>query len=544
MSEIWEVLAPKHAISLAPWAWIQLESSTPPSPTAHVTGVSTEVCNALYMARAELRACIEAVIGEVAAGRLRFDDPDLAVRMEDAYAEVVAAVPGLSRHITARRGEDGAFEWSFPLDPSYVPTHKLDRMRIVNALRREVSTGELRALDSAAVGWLVGELQGRHSAAALRAAIARRPEAERAPMERLLLNLHRGGLILDSASAGVTRWWLDHTRDGDLVHLGHAALMARIQDQFVLFDPWLVPWLAEVPAASLWPGLLPAPAAIFFTHEHGDHIDPRAMMGYPRDTPIIVPAMRPGARFTYDYAGQLGRMGYTRVVPLAHGQSYRVGPAEIEAVPFYGEDPCDVDVPRNCYLLADRGRNTLMWADSGPTNAGRSALSDGVVDALVARRGKVHLLLSSQQQIKELRALSVYVALCPPGTWFQAGENGFLTDEYLTEVVARTGARQFISYATGGADWLPGDTSYVFGRHNPARAALITAAWRPWETLRDPLARLGCGWHYARATDIYRPRRDGGTDILAERPELSPEALFAVDHGRPAFLDGLPRFGR
>lgn len=544
MSEIWNTLVPEQTVHLAPWAWILVESSTPLGSFAHVTGVTGDVMAALNTVRDQLRACIESTIGDVASGRLRFDDPRLPRLMEDAYAEVVASHPHLALLIQARRRRDGGFDWSFPRDPDYLPDHRLDRLRLINVVQREVSGGELRALSSEAVGWLSGELQGRHTARSLQRAVTARPEAERLPMEKLLGNLHRVGSLLQTPGAGLRRWWLDHTRDGDVVHLGHAALMARIGEEFIYFDPWLVPWLSEVPAASLWPSLLPAPAAIFFTHEHDDHLDRRAMMAFPKDTPIIVPAPRDGASFHFDYEGFLRRLGFTRVVPLEHGERWTVGPAEVEAVPFYGEDPCDVDLPRNCYLLADRGRNTLMWADSGPNNAGRSALVDGVVDDLVRRWGKVHLLLSSQQQIKELRALSVYVALCPPGTWFQAGENGYLTDEYLTEVVARSGARQFVSYATGGADWLPGNTSFAFGWHNPARAALITAAWRPLETLRAPLQPLGCAWHYARATDIYRPRADGGTDILSEVAELSPAALFEVDHPRPTFLDRLPRLGR
>ena len=204
-----------------------------------------------------------------------------------------------------------------------------------------------------------------------------------------------------------------------------------------------------------------------------------------------------------------------------------------------GEDPCDVELPRSCWMICDRGRNTLVWADSGPTNGGRSALGDGVVDAIRARRGPVNLLLSSQQQLQELRALSVYSAFCPPGTWFRNGENGYLTNDYLAELAHRSGARQFVSYATGGADWLTDALPFVFGRQNPRRTAMITATWAPASALAPMLAAHGCGWHPARACDVYRARRDGGTDILGEVRALSPEALFCLDHPRPGFLDKL-----
>ena len=38
---------------------------------------------------------------------------------------------------------------------------------------------------------------------------------------------------------------LRQINDRDTVHLGHAALMYRQRDQFLLFDPWLLPWFAE-----------------------------------------------------------------------------------------------------------------------------------------------------------------------------------------------------------------------------------------------------------------------------------------------------------
>jgi hypothetical protein len=50
-------------------------------------------------------------------------------------------------------------------------------------------------------------------------------------------------------------------------------------------------------------------------------------------------------------------------------------------VPFYGEVPRS-EMPRNCYLIADRGYNELVHVDSGPTNSGKSP-RDG--DPVLAR---------------------------------------------------------------------------------------------------------------------------------------------------------------
>ena len=73
------------------------------------------------------------------------------------------------------------------------------------------------------------------------------------------------------------------------------------------------------------------------------------------------------------------------------------------SVPFYGEDPCDLEMPRNCYLIADRGYNVLVHADSGPTNSGKSALKDGVIQSLVQKHGPIPLVFASQQQLLEVR---------------------------------------------------------------------------------------------------------------------------------------------
>ena len=84
--------------------------------------------------------------------------------------------------------------------------------------------------------------------------------------------------------------WLRQINDRDTVHLGHAALMYRQRDQFLLFDPWLLPWFAESNVPSLWVSLLPKPAAaIFLTHDHDDHVDPRTLLHVPKDVPIVIP---------------------------------------------------------------------------------------------------------------------------------------------------------------------------------------------------------------------------------------------------------------
>ena len=108
-----------------------------------------------------------------------------------------------------------------------------------------------------------------------------------------------------SSTNAVREQWLQHTRDQDVIHLGHAAVMYRQRDQFFWVDPWLMPWFAESPTPSLWMNLLPRPAAIFLTHDHDDHVDPRTLFHLDKDIPIFVPSRKNRKNLYYDYLSLL-----------------------------------------------------------------------------------------------------------------------------------------------------------------------------------------------------------------------------------------------
>ncbi|HET7057975.1 MAG TPA: MBL fold metallo-hydrolase, partial [Nitrospiraceae bacterium] len=335
--------------------------------------------------------------------------------------------------------------------------------------------------------------------------------------------------------------WLSIVQDQDVVHLGHAALLYRQREQCLLFDPWLMPWFAESPVPSLWGELLPRPAAIFLTHDHDDHVDPRTLAHLPKEIPVIVPSRRNRRALYYDYPALLRELGFTQVIELAHGESWKFDGGAVVSVPFFGEDPCDIEMPRNCYLITDRGRNVLVHVDSGPTNAGKSAVKEGIIESLVKQYGPMAVLFASQQQLVEVRTYAAHASLSPPGTWLETGENGYLTNGYLSELVSAAKARLFVSYATGGADWYPDHLSFMFSRRNPARTALLTANWEPPQELESLIAPHGCGYHYSHALDIFRARPEGGTDIVSGAEALAPLNLYRLDHGDPPFLSTPPR---
>src|SRR5437773_2317097 len=227
---------------------------------------------------------------------------------------------------------------------------------------------------------------------------------------QLLEVLHTQQCLAASARSGVRACWLTATRDRDVVHLGHAGLLYRQQDQFFCFDPWLMPWFVNAPVPSLCGALLPRPAALFLTHEHTDHMNEQTLLQMPKDIPVIVPSRRDRRALYFDHPAYLRELGFQEVIELAHGECWMFEGGAVVSVPFFGEDPCDLELPRNCYLIVDRGRNTLVLADSGPTNTGRSLVKEGVIDELVRRHGPIATLFASDRKSTRLNSSHITIS--------------------------------------------------------------------------------------------------------------------------------------
>jgi hypothetical protein len=534
--QVWDFFKNDPYVGLAPWVWVQLESAEAPGPFPFVGGVAPEVVAALHEAHSLLQSGIDTAISDVFAHRGPLDDPARRARLEDAYAELVNSRPHLKAHIQCGRKPDGSFHWDFRKDASKSSAMTYVGLRVFNAVSRQALPLDFGRPVAPAVGRFLGFLDGTHRASELRT-VATSAGRDVAGLLTQLMDVLRKYDCLSVASATTLReQWLASTRDQDMVHLGHAALMYRQRDRFFLFDPWLLPWFAESSVPSLWGSLLPRPAAIFLTHDHDDHVDPRTLLHMPKDVPVVIPSKRNRRALFFDYQSLLRELGFGHVVELAHGETWTFEGGAVVAVPFFGEDPCDLEMPRNCYLVNDRGRSTMVHVDSGPTNEGKSVVKEGVMGDLVRKYGPIATLFASQQQLKELRSHAAHACLSHPGRWLETGENGYLTNSYLSELAGAAGARLFVSYATGGADWLPDHLSFTFSQRNPARTALITAHWEPHAQLQDLLAPLGCGYHYTHALDAFRARGDGGTEVVSLAGPLSPLALYRLDHGDPPFM--------
>ena len=537
MSSVWDRLPRQQYVSLAPWCWVQLESGEAPGPFPFVAGIAPEVVASLHEAHSLLSSSIDTAISDVFSKRAPLDDPERQRRLEDAYAELVNSRPYLKQHIRCGRKPDGTFQWEFPTDPTKSATVTNGGLRIFHSVKRQaIPIGFDQRLLGPAVGKVLGMLDGTHQADEIRTVVTTAPREAQPVLLKLIESLHQYECLLGAAQPAVRQRWLDVVQDRDLLHLGHAALLYRQQSQMLLFDPWLLPWFAESSVPSLWGALLPKPAAVFLTHDHDDHVDPRTLLHLPKETPIIVPSRRNRKKLHYDYLGLLREMGFGRVIELTHGERWDFDGGAVVSVPFYGEDPCDLEMPRNCYLIHDRGQNILVHADSGPTNNGRSALKEQIIQQLVVKYGPIALVLASQQQLLEVRSYAAHASLSHPGQWLDVGENGYLTNAYLSDLCAAAQANLFVSYATGGADWYPDHLSFMFSQRNPARTALLTAHWERPEKLKDLLDAQGCGYHYARALDIYRTGQDGRVGVVPSGESLTPLALHRLDHGDPPFM--------
>ena len=533
---IWDSLPRDQYVGLAPWVWVQLESNQPPGPFPFIGGVDPEVLASLHEAHGLFLACVETAISDVFSRRASLGDPRIKVRLEDAYAELINSRQQFSQHITARRRPDGTFEWSHPFDATKSATVVNTGLRIFNAVKRQAIPVPFDRPMGPVVGKLLGMLDGTHQAGALQTIVATAGRDGEPLLTKLMGLFVQYECLTSTAKASIREQWLSATRDRDTIHLGHAALMYRQRDHFLLFDPWLLPWFAESNVPSLWVSMLPKPAAIFLTHDHDDHVDPRTLLHMPKDVPIVIPSRRNRKKYFYDYIPLLRELGCTNIIELAHGETWNFDGGAVVSVPFFGEDPCDLEMPRNCYLVTDRGHNVLVHADSGPTNSGRSAIKEGVIQQLVQKYGPIGLLLASQQQLQEIRSYAAHAPLSHPGLWLDVGENGFLTNSYLDELCAAAQARLFVSYATGGADWYPDHLSFMFSQRNPARTALLTANWEPPEKLKDLLGQHDCGYYRARALDIFRRAGDGSVQISSAGEALAPLSLYRVDHGEPSFM--------
>jgi L-ascorbate metabolism protein UlaG (beta-lactamase superfamily) len=171
--------------------------------------------------------------------------------------------------------------------------------------------------------------------------------------------------------------WLEAWAAPDPAHaatfVGHHTVALRGHRATVLVDPYFRP------AGALdLPGYQPMQArdvgpvdAVLITHAHGDHFHLGSLLQLPPETRLLVPAVERESLFTTDFATRLRQLGFRHVEPMPWGASRRVGDVEVEALPFYGEQPTDargvhgLENLGNCWKASSPRLTGLFLADSG-----------------------------------------------------------------------------------------------------------------------------------------------------------------------------------
>lgn len=282
------------------------------------------------------------------------------------------------------------------------------------------------------------------------------------PFRRLLAGLGQAGLVVeddDQLDVGSRL-----PAGTDLSFLGHNTVVVRSERSTVVLDPYLFPHSPAHP-----PGYQPFRVAdvghvdaVLITHSHPDHFDPGSLLQFPLETRVVVPVLERETLLAVDMARRLRELGFTDVVSLAWGQRTSVGDVEVEALPFFGEQPTDGDVLHpdvrnngNTYVVRTPRIAAAFLADSGRDGAGdvkhvaeASRRRDGPVDVVFSGyRGwityPVQLVLSS---------VGRYILFVPP--WLWAARQRLMNDVHdAVDVAERWGARWLVPYADGGAPW-------------------------------------------------------------------------------------------
>ncbi len=410
----------------------------------------------------------------------------------------------LERFLRERRVPEGLF------DPAAI--ERGDCTATARLLFPRVKSWELRISDAGETqGVAVGlpERQFGEAAELLRWGSrtndARRFRREFSFLGRNFLDAHVG-----KSPVAALRQWPGADSPG-LYRREHACVIVRSEATTLILDPIsqvlgrFYPRVAAVPIDET------RPDAVLITHGHSDHWHLPSILHSARDRAIraVVPHVpRPSILSTDDFSRQLRMAGQNTIV-ARWGSTVRVGDIEIDALPFYGEQPSrdtptvntDIRNWGNCYRVNTPGFSALFMADGGADPAGDmtevardSRRRRGPVDAVLlcvrAFPGPFFGGLSRDWLPLRFDDLRAHHRLYRRGRLASttAGPAG------IAAICAAAGARYFLPYADGfeGVGKPISDVSW--GEGEPSEAAISadiaariarrrtltkTLSWRP-----------------------------------------------------------------
>ncbi|MDB6083138.1 MAG: metallo-beta-lactamase family protein [Gammaproteobacteria bacterium] len=260
--------------------------------------------------------------------------------------------------------------------------------------------------------------------------------------------------------------WPEHTAPG-IYRREHASILISSGTTTVIFDPQTLSGEWTTAHGRSPHDRSPCTDAVIITHSHGDHWHlPSVLKHCHAGTRVIVPQVpRRNLLTQEDLAQSLTLAGQKHDV-LGWGSRITIGDLEIEALPFFGEQPTRTRAPPpegvrnwgNCYRVNGPHFSALVLADSGGDPMGEMR---DVIAASVASDGGVDVLLSCCESFPEgiNEGLPDYVLTLPfetlrvmfterqEGRWHSmtAGVGG------VADLCAVARARFYLPYAHGFA---------------------------------------------------------------------------------------------
>lgn len=293
---------------------------------------------------------------------------------------------------------------------------------------------------------------------------------------------------------------------GEIAHLGHATLLANLDGEYVLIDPWLPPASRDDRAAPLAVSALPKLAAVLISHHHFDHLHPETLLRLDKAIPIYVPAQPADGPLLARSGELLRHLGFADVRELVPDATIELGArGRITAVPFYGEDPTRLGYRGLCYVLHHRERAALVHVDSSTDKEGRSLSSTGAAAELVRRFGPLSPVFATRRQ--ELGLMIDYpweFLLQPAPLWLRPADNCCNGARFLAELTRACAAAELVLYSEGGADFYPEGTDFLRRPSAPARMAPYEYLWDPLDEIRAAVRDAGAVLRLSDPRDVFR----------------------------------------
>ncbi|HEY3999154.1 MAG TPA: MBL fold metallo-hydrolase [Candidatus Xenobia bacterium] len=249
--------------------------------------------------------------------------------------------------------------------------------------------------------------------------------------------------------------------DTDLTFVGHNTVVVRSHTTRVIVDPWFLP-PGEGDFQPIQRRELGPIDAVLITHSHPDHFDLASLLGFARDTPVLVPQVPRESILAIDMARRLTDLGFSDVRPTAWWQEVRIGDIDVTALPFYGEQPTTgamlhpaVRNAGNTWLVRTPRCSAAFTADSG--RDGQGDVQEVALEAC-RRYGPLDFLFTgyrgwSMYPIQLLKSSIARYLLFVPAPLWTVRQQLMTSVEEAVDLAERWQARFLVPYADGGAPW-------------------------------------------------------------------------------------------